>query len=800
MYKKKTVLVVVIMFSIVSYFFMEWLRHPLPIIEGSIKIEALKEVVDVYTDEFGVPHVFANNEEDLFFAAGYIAARDRLFQLATVNLAVKGGLASVLGPKYLKNDIYFRTWKIHDTAKLLVKKMNKKNRKIFERFCDGINHRMDEVMDDLPLEFKLMNFKPEHWTPVIVAGYGRMMAHEMSGSWKPEIVYGAVESYFGSEKLRELIPNGEVDIPTIAQNLTDDLKTLYDNVLNSEYEQRDLFGDFSADIGSNNWVVSGSRSVTGLPFLANDPHLGFSQPPRWYEIHLKGGRFNVSGVCIAGIPLPVIGQNERTAWGFTNTMVDDLDFYVIELNPENNNEYLYKSEWYPIKIKKEVFKIKGGTDTTIHVRSTHHGPIISDVHHLLNTSDKVLSMSWTGHWITNELDAWVGLTTMKNWKDFSNAVQSFGVPGQNIVYADVDGNIGWRPAVYVPIRKAGFSMVPRPGHDESYDWKGRIPFEEMPFLFNPDKGYISTANNRTIGKEFPYYISGLWADPSRASRIDELLSMKENLDINDMKDIQLDLFSNYAKEITPYIIENGQWTNSTGHARALRFLKEWNFIESIDSQASLIFHSINNKIIKNIYGDELSLLGPKYLEAYLGLKYLTKRNLRWVLNNGRSSWIDDINTKDTVENINDIIKRSVNDGLRDIINNHGPNWSNWKWGIAHSVTHKHLLGEINMLEYLFSLNVGPFLSGGSDVTPNAGGYSVHKGFNQTSGASMRRIVDFSNMNNTQMIIPTGQSGLHNSTHYKDQAPLYHSGEYRTTRFEESYIRQNDKFKKLRLLP
>ena len=316
---KKIWIALFISMSILCYSLFEWFRHPLPIIEGKIQIEPLKKRVDVYTDEYGVPHVFANNEEDLFFAAGYIAARDRLFQLAMVSNAVRGGLASVLGPKYLKTDIYFRTWKIHDTAKLLVNNMDPENRKIFENFCSGINYRIDEVIDDLPIEFKIMDFKPKHWDPTIVAGYTRMMAHEMSGSWKAEIVFGAVKEYFGSEKLTELLPREEVDYPTIAMENEGVIAGLYDNVLDNEYEIRNLFGDFSADIGSNNWVVSPSRSETGRAFLANDPHLAFTQPPRWYEIHLSGGRFDVSGVCIAGIPLPVIGQNKRTFNSGQNT-------------------------------------------------------------------------------------------------------------------------------------------------------------------------------------------------------------------------------------------------------------------------------------------------------------------------------------------------------------------------------------------------------------------------------------------------------------------------------------------------
>ena len=785
---------------IVVFSVYEWLRHPLPIHEGKIKIKSLKDSVNVYTDIYGVPHVFAGNEKDLFFAAGYIAARDRLFQLAMVSLAVRGGLASVLGPKYLKTDIYFRTWKIHDTAKLLIDNMDTKNKMIFENFCMGINHRIDEVMDDLPIEFKIMGFKPEYWDPSIVAGYTRMMAHEMSGSWKAEIVFGAVEEYFGREKLLELLPDELVDFPTIVGENKQNLLGLYNNVLNNEYVLRNLFGDFSADIGSNNWVVSPYRSETGHAFLANDPHLAFTQPPRWYEIHLSGGRFDVSGVCIAGIPLPVIGQNKRTAWGFTNSMVDDLDFFIEKINLKDSSKYMHGNEWLSIRTRDEVFSIMGQKDTVVKLRSTHHGPIISDVHNLLSKGDRVLSMSWTGHWVTNEMDAWVELTTMKNWGDFTNGVKKFGVPGQNIVYADVDGNIGWRPAVYIPIRKMGYSMVPRPGWDPAYDWEGRVPFEEMPFLLNPKKGFISTANNKTIDDSFPYYISGLWADPSRASRINDLLSTDKKMTLKDMKEIQLDLTSNFSKEILPHILDRGHTVNGAGAKRAIKFLRNWDHEESIDSEATLIFHSIVNEIINNIYKDELLLLGENYYKAYKGLKYITKRNLRSIIENGFSSWVDNINTKEHVETIVDIIDMSIHSGIDNVIKKFGPNWSNWKWGNAHSLTHRHILGDNKILNYLLSLNVGPFLSGGSDVTPNAGGYSLNRGFKQTSGASMRRIVDFSNLDETQMIIPTGQSGLNNSPNYNDQAALYHSGNYRTTRFHKHNIENDKAFMRLTLHP
>ena len=440
-----------------------------------------------------------------------------------VALAVKGELASVLGDSYLKTDIYLRTWRIRKVAVELVRKMKPENKEIFESFCAGINYWIKESKKDLPLEFKILGMEPSLWDPVIVAGYTRMMAHEMSGSWKPEIVFGAVLEYFGEEKLSELIPNSEYDFPTIASENQKKLTSVYSEVLNQETVLRNLFGDYSADIGSNSWVVAGKKTDTGKPYLANDPHLAFSQPPRWFEIHLNGGRFNVSGVCLAGIPMPVIGQNKSTAWGFTNSMVDDLDFFIEKINPKNKNQYYHDGKWKKFLLEKETIPLKSGKDTTIVIRTSVHGPVISDIHDLLKPSDKVITMSWTGHWVTNEMDAWIRMTTMKNWDDFTSAVKRFGVPGQNIVYADADGNIGWRPAVFVPLRKEGFSMVPRPGHKKEYDWAGKVPFGKMPYLFNPDKGYIATANNRTIGDEFPYYISGLWADPSRGDRINDLL-------------------------------------------------------------------------------------------------------------------------------------------------------------------------------------------------------------------------------------------------------------------------------------
>lgn len=794
----KTIYLLFVIGLIVS--FIRWFQHPLPQYIGEKTIKRLNNTVDVYTDDFGVPHVFAENEKDLFFTAGYLSARERLFQLSMVAFVVKGEMALNLGSEYLDTDIFIRTWRIHETAKKMISKMNPQNKKIFEYFCEGINYRINETNEDLPIEFKIMRIEPPLWDPSIVAGYARMMAYEMQGSWKPEILYGAIGSFFGKEKLEEFIPSYGDEKPTIALLPDIKFKPLFDKIIKQEFLFRDVLGKHNASLGSNNWVLSGSKTVSGKPLLANDPHLAYTQPPRWFEIHLKGGRFDVSGVCIAGIPIPVIGQNKKVAWGFTNSMVDDLDFFIETINPENKNQYKSGNDWLNIETIEEKIYLKGGKDTTIQVRKTHHGPIVSDIHPLLKNTKDVMSMAWTGHWVTNELDAWIDINIMKNWQDFSNGVKSFGVPGQNIVYADIEGNIGWRPAVFIPIRKEGFSMVPRPGSDPDYDWDGRVPFSEMPFLYNPESGYISTANNKTIGETFSYYISGLWADPSRAEQIKIRLDSIKKATVEDMMSIQLDQTSRFAMEILPYILEVEKQNEKSSIKRVFKFLKEWDFIEHKDSEAALIFNVIVKNILFNLYGDEISLLGENYVDAFSGINYLIYRKLREDIKDGKSTWVDDVKTPNKIEEIEEIIYNSVIEGLNEIEELYGANWSNWKWGDAHSLKHKHLFNKNKFIDWFFSLSVGPYRSGGSNKTPNAGGYSLKKPYKQTAGASMRRIVDFSNLNETRFILPTGQSGLPNSPHYKDQADMYHNGKYRTTWFNEHFIRNSKGFKHLQLLP
>jgi len=778
-----------------------YLHDAQPIYTGKKEVPGLQDTVDIFTDKYGVPHVFAKNEMDLFFAAGYQTARDRLFQISLIVSASRGSLAALFGKDFLKDDIYLRTWGIYKTSKKILKNTDSKTIKILQSTCDGVNARINELDGRYPLEFKLLKAKPLKIKPVDIIAYSRLMAHDLQQSWKPEILFGLLLEFFGSEKLNELFPLYEPFRPTISnEKHYNNTKLLFSSIWKHENRIRDLTGSKGFSVGSNSWVVSGEKSITGKPILANDPHLKFTQPSKWYEMHLKGGLYNVSGAFLPGFPLPVLGQNEKFAWGFTNIMADDIDFFIEKIHPTNKNKYKHDDEWLDIVSRTETIPLKNGKDTTITIRETHHGPIISDIHPLLKKKDYAISMSWVGNIITNEITALTQFGLVNNWEDFSKVVKQFSVPGQNIIYADTLGNIGWRAAAKIPIRKNGGSLVPRPGWDSDYDWKGFVPFDEMPYVYNPKKGYIATANNKIVDDTFPYYISNQWAEPSRIERIEELIESKEKLNIDDMKKIQNDRLSSFAREVTPNIIKYLPDNFDGNKKSAYDYLINWDYIESPSAGGALVFHVVLDELLNNIYKDELDLVDKKAFDALVHFSMLPYRNIHWVLSEGSSSWIDDVRTKQKTETLEEIVNISFERAIKRIEKNVGLNPSVWTWSSLHTLTHPHPLGKIKILDLIFGFDVGPYKTGGSTMTVNKGEYEVLGGFEQSVGASFRRIVDLDNMNLTQFIIPTGQSGQQNSPHYSDQADLYNKGLYRTSYMDEKFIRHSKEFTHLMLTP
>lgn len=664
------IIIVLIILALRAWFYTE-----LPPYEGTLSLPGLSASVEVYTDEYGVPHVYADNVSDLMLATGYLQARERLFQLSLVASAARGELALFFGDDLLEDDIYLRTWGIPKVAREMVDAMDPDILEAVQRYCDGINTRIDEIVPRWPLEFKLLGVGPVYWEPSDVTGLARLMAHDLQQSWKPELLFGMVLDYFGPDMLRDLIPE-DLDQPTIAAapdylRNGNQLTGVWSQIRSREFFLRQLTGTWGKALGSNNWVIAGERTASGKPLLANDPHLGFTQPAKWYEMHLVGGDLNISGVCLPGLPLPVIGQNETAAWGFTNVMADDIDFFIETTNGDHPDQYQVNGEWKSMTIRRETIPLQGGRDTTITIRSTHHGPVISDLHPLLTDDERVVTFQWTGHTSSREVEALFALGRMASWEDFTEVAHLFAVPGQNIVYADTAGNIGWRPVVKIPLRQDGASLIPRPGNDPAYDWSGYIPLEEMPYQLNPDNGIIITANNKTVDDDYPYYISNLWVNPGRARRIAELLRDRTDLTPQEMMAVQTDVTSIFARSLVPIIL-NVLPDSLAGQEQAARkILEAWDFRETPESAGALVFHATLKQLFHHIYEDELLLIHPDAFDAYMDLPMIPLRRLEQSLKAGHSAWMDNVNTPKYVETIEEIVWQSFQDGIQDIENRVG---------------------------------------------------------------------------------------------------------------------------------
>lgn len=773
-----------------------YLKGPLASLEGELTFPQLSAAVQVYTDEYGVPHVYAENEEDLFFAVGYLQASERLYKMDVIARAVEGRLAEAFGPDLVEDDRYLRVWGFHRIAQNVVKTLSPETQALLNRSVAGINAYIDSHMEDLPVEFKIAGHKPLHWSIEHMIGYARLMAHDLCLAWMPEVVFGGVLDKLGDQKARELYPVYPDTKPYIVPQKVENFSATAEWIFKRDQRIREITGGIGSHIGSNNWVLSGSMTASGKPLLANDPHLGFSQPPVWYEMHLVGGRFDVAGVTLAGIPLVVLGQNTRYAWAFTNVMMDDTDFYVEVTDDEHPNQYFHDGVWRDMTIHEEAIRVKGAEPVRYYVRETHHGPIINDVHAILKENDSPpIAMAWVGNFITTELDAFFGLNTATNWEDFSNAVQKFWVPGQNMVFADTAGNIGWRPAVAIPIRARGTGLVPLPGDDSQWDWKGFVPFDEMPSMYNPEQGYIATANNKTIGDEFPYYISAYWEPPSRANRIVELLEQPgKKFTVKDMQDIQLDNLSDHARDLTPHFVNllASARFETENQQQAYTALKNWDYTLSTTEMAPAVFEALWVHFANNLYGDEMDLIGPEFKKGFFKLANLSLRNSIFLLEQiPGSEWFDDVSTAELRETPRLIVEKSFKEAVRELEDSLGDNPADWAWGKLHTLTHHHPMSKVKILDIMLNLDVGPFEVDGSGTTVNAQQYRMDDPYEIVLGPSVRHVYDLSDLGQGSLtILPTGQSGNPASPNYRDQAELYNSGKYRRFPTAEASVKNS----------
>lgn len=778
---------------IVYYSFQSFLAPTSIPYEGTISDLDVEDKVEVYFDDYGVPSVFASNDSDMFKAAGYIGARDRLFQMSFMKYAYKGQLSLVLNDSLFAEDTFLRTLGFEKIAKETLEKVPSSTLQHLEDTCFGINTYVQSLSpQDYPLEFKLIGVeKLPIFEPLDIVALSTMMAWELQGGWDSELFFGAINEQLGSDYLNEILPFYNDSFITIASN--DVLLKSYQDFASDTKKIREILKTDRDGYGSNAWVVSGSKTDTGFPLLANDPHLSYGQPPWWYEIRLKSDNYNFGGYGLYGFPLPVIGHNDHIGWGFTNVMTDDMDFYVETLN-EDKTQYMLDGIWKDLKIEQETISLKSGDKKTIIIRSTHRGPIVSDIHPDAKGQSKAISFKWTEFDAFDETTALFMLAKATNWDEFSDASKLFGAPGQNWTYADKDGNIGWRPNSKIPIRLGAEQLIPFDGSTSKHDWTGYVPFDEMPYVYNPEKGYISNGNNKTIDDDYPYYISRYWADPSRGEQIDRRLKVNSKLDVEDMKSILNEITSPFAQEYSTLFINNYSEGFSEKGDEIYDILNGWDGVESIDSDATVVFHAIYIQLVQNLFQDELQSFGNDSFDTFYSLKYIRSLAIRSIFDRNATLWVDNVLTSKK-ETLNDIVNQSFDDAHDFLTKNYG-NPKELTWGDVHQVTYRHRLNGDPLVKRFINFSIGPFPMAGSGMTPRAASYSVSDPFDVRAGSSMRRVIDFANFDNGFSILPTGQSGVFKSPHYRDQTSLYNKGKFKPFKFSESVIKEDSTMRKL----
>lgn len=780
------------------FFVRSQIRKSFPETSGSIAVPGIVQPVEIVRDDYGVPRIEAQNEHDLFFALGYVHAQDRLWQMDITRRIGQGRLSELLGLVTLDFDRMFRIIGIRRIAEAVEHAITPASRSRLQAYADGVNAFITSHKGKYPIEFDLLRYEPEPWTPLHSIIIGRLMAWELNLSWWTDLTLGALVERVGFEKAREVFPSYPPEVPPIVP--ASEWRKVVKPALAFLQTAQDYcaFRGIGGLLGgSNAWVVAPQKSESNAVLLANDTHLQLTNPSKWYEVSLHGAGYSVMGFSIPGVPGIVAGNNADIAWGLTNTMADDADFYVERIDSTDSSRYIYDGQSLPLTIREEEILVRDDTLHYVTIRSTHHGPIVTDIHTMLKKARLpfVASMRWTGAEISDQVEAFNIINRAHTWQEFVAGVKEFSGPGQNFVYGDVHGNIGYWCGVWLPKRPPAVqSLLPLPGWETSTEWQGFVPFEQLPHLYNPPEGFIATANNKIVDDSYPYHISALWEPPARFLRLREELSKEQKFSPADFERLQNDQFSYYAKRFTPYILAacKGKLDPPYGEL-VMDYFSNWNFVFSREDIVTAIFQQFLTHLMKNLYEDEM---GSDLLHDYLLLVNIPLRVTMRLVEQDTTSWFDDIRTS-AVETRDDILLQSMKDAINALRTTLGDETKNWQWGNLHTVTLQHPFGLKKPLDKIF--NIGPFPYGGASTALTSGEYSFNDAlqpgplnvpFGVTVGASFRRIVDMSTPFEARSILPSGQSGQPFHDHFDDQTALWLNGGYKTVRADRQATQQH----------
>jgi penicillin G amidase len=758
----------------IMLWFLSLARAALPQIDGAVALAGLSAPVSVTRDGHGLATIAALTLDDLFFAQGYVTAQDRLFQMDLLRRAANGELAEIVGPAAVKHDRQQRILGIRAAATKGFEVADPEDRQQFGQYARGVNAYIESHRDRLPIEFRMLHYFPRPWTIEDSLAIAYQMVETLSTSPKAALTREKILAKLGPELTADLYVNTSWrDHPPTTTTIPSDGRSpeqppatpgaVTQGAPIPEWLRpwlENFFDDDPARLGSNNWVVSGVHTTTGKPLLSNDMHLGHEMPNLWYEAHLRSGDFDVAGVTLPGYPYVIVGHNRRVAWGFTNVGPTVEDAYIETFNVQG--QYLTPDGWRSPEVRREIIQVKGQPDIDLEVELTRHGPIVSE---LSPGETRKVALRWTLY--DGIRNPFFHLDSAQNWQQFRQALSEFDAPGQNAVYADVDGNIGYQATGKVPVRASGDGSLPVEGSNNAYEWTGYIPFDKLPSILNPPSGIIATANSRITPDGYPYSISAEWEAPWRSDRIYRVLGSGRKFSASDMLTLELDVYSELDRFVADklvYAVDHSGKASRRAHTAA-DMLRDWNGQMDASSAAPTIVTNTRTELVRLLLESKLGAAPAKNpdpdTEAPLSWKsYHWMMETTWlenVLSHPAARWLPP-GFKDLDEVLVAALESAVKNAPGDL--------NSWKWGPANSTTIQNpVIGRVPVLREW----------SGPGTQPQSGSVYTVKAAGRTYGPSERFTADLSRLDSSTLNVVTGNSGNFLSPYYLDQWDAWYTG-------------------------
>ena len=769
------------------------LRRPLPRTTGRLPLPGLGAKAEVRRDRWGVPHIYADSNADLFAASGYVHAQDRLWQMELNRRTAHGQLAEIFGPVALSSDQFIRTLGFSRVARSEVALLDDETRAMVEAYVRGVNACLEASRGRLPLEFTILGLQPRPWEVVDVLVWPKVMGLTLSANWMSELLNAQIVALVGPERAAALAPTYPGEAPITVPEGSYFPAHLGDHALRLAGEAARFTGETSGPQGSNGWAVSGSRTINGRPLLGEEPHLGLGIPGLWYVVHLEGGDYKVAGASIAGTCGVIIGHNERIAWGQTNAMTDNQDLFIERFHPDDPLRYEFRGEWRQAELVREEIVVKGHpAPVLLEVPITHHGPVIDAIsgpeasplarrNGGTEPYKEALALRWTALDPSSTLTRSVlRLNRARDWGEFRAALGDWDVPPQNFVYADAAGHFGYALGGRLPIRAQGDGRLPIPGWDGEHEWQGFIPNEALPASLDPPDGLAVTANNRIAAPDHPFHdqIQGEWANPYRAERIGALLRATEQHDTRSFARIQNDWHSLPGMRVARLIAALPVDEPLERTARSL--LASWDGELTASSAAGSIYDAVRYHLPRVIYAELGVLVGAQSgVGAFGGLPTNTyfDRAMPMLLNRAESANLDAPDPwLGGGRSWAGVLHEALRLAVAELRGKLGPDPAKWTYGRVHTLTLRHPLGGVAALAPIF--NRGPWPMGGDVDTvsmqfvPRETAAGPHY-----NAPSYRQIFDPGDWDSARIILPAGQSGHPASSHYVDLAAAWRAGGY-----------------------